>query len=134
MALSKPFLYTTYIFVVSTWKPNIDFKLEHAKSIISFSGAVTLTKVLHHVSTTIDDFFVGAVLGSSVLGLYSRAKVSIRQVGRLFHGIYNPVLYSTIAASQGDVEYLRKLFNLSIGCLLFVLYQSLLSFSYEPRS
>ena len=100
---------------------------------MSFSGAVTLTKILHHISTTIDDFFVGASLGPGVLGIYSRAKVSLRQVGRLFHGVYNPILYSTITASQGDFEYLRKLFSLSIGSLLFVLTPVVLMFSLRAE-
>ena len=133
LALSKPLLYAIYIFAVSTWKPSIFFRFEHAKAIMSFSGAVTLTKILHHISTTIDDFFVGASLGASVLGIYSRAKVSLRQGGRLFHGIYNPILYSTISASQGNFEYLRKLFSLSIGSLLFVLTPIVIVFSLRSE-
>lgn len=133
LALSKPFLYAIYIFVVSKWKPTMVFRFEHARAIMSFSGAVTLTKILHHISTTIDDFFVGASLGPGVLGLYSRAKVSLRQVGRLFFGVYNPILYSTITASQGDFEYLRKLFSLSIGSLLFVLTPVVLMFSLRAE-
>lgn len=55
------------------WRPRLRLRREHLPRLLRFGGVVTLVDVLAAFIFTVDNLFVGSVLGPAALGLYALA-------------------------------------------------------------
>ncbi len=127
------------------WKPRFGWDREIARWFFSFCikiwGGVNLTFVLDRF----DDFWIGAVLGKTPLGIYSQAYAFARYPRRIIAAPILSVFFSTFARLQADKKRLSIAFFRSTSLmiragflfsLLFILtvsqFVTLLGSKWEP--
>jgi len=59
------------IWVQISWRPTFTFPRTHLRRLVRFGGVLTLVDILAAIGHNVDYLFVGRVLGSSSLGLYT---------------------------------------------------------------
>lgn len=98
------------LFLVQRWRPRIGWDRQEAQWLWNFGKSMWAGSSFTYLIDNFDDFWVGAVLGRTPLGLYARAYEFARYPRRL---IANPILsvfLPTFARLQEEPERLSRAF------------------------
>lgn len=98
------------IWLASDWRPGFGFSTSHFSDLFSFGISVVGGNLLTFANRRVDDFLIGAFLGSTALGYYSVAYKLIMTAIKLLNGISQNVLFSAFSRIQTQHELLRKAF------------------------
>ncbi len=84
MYLSYPILQAFTFLIFTPWKPSLPKKEKDLKQSLGFGGHVTIHSIINYFSRNADNVLIGRILGSEMLGYYSRAyslmMLPIRQI------------------------------------------------------
>lgn len=116
-------------FVVTKWKPNLEWKKLHFKNIFGFGVYSTGTTIFSTLTYNIDNLMIGKMLGASMLGSYTLSFSLTEQLRQSISGILNKVMFPVFGKNQGNTEKLRDYF-LKIVNFNSILIYPLMSFMY----
>lgn len=103
-------LYVVMIFVLSRYTPRLSFHLTSALNLLYFTRFVVLESFLAWFLVYFDNAIVGAVLGTSALGLYSLAFSITNATIGLPVGALAGVSLTTFSKLQDDREALKSIY------------------------
>lgn len=116
-------------FVVTKWKPNLEWKKLHFKNIFGFGVYSTGTTIFSTLTYNIDNLMIAKMLGASMLGSYTLSFSLTEQLRQSISGILNKVMFPVFGKNQGNTEKLRDYF-LKIVNFNSILIYPLMSFMY----
>jgi PST family polysaccharide transporter len=76
--------------------------------LLGYGVGITLSKVVHYGTQTLDQFVIGRWLGAAPLGLYSRAFQLVTISNETFAQVLGRVLFPAFSKMQDDTERLRN--------------------------
>ncbi|BBO67280.1 lipopolysaccharide biosynthesis protein [Desulfosarcina alkanivorans] len=92
------------------------------KGILSFGGKATVNDFIWQVSTSIDVFIIGKLLGKELLGFYSVAKHLASLLMDKLSPILQEVAFPAYSKIQNDLERVKRGFLKSVGIVAFVCF------------
>lgn len=105
---------TSQSWFVSKWRPDFPKWDPSVKEIIGFGGHLTAFNAINYAIRNVDNFLIGAFLGASQLGFYSKAynllMLPIRQVSNPIAAVALPALSRL---QNDDIRFKRLFINLS---------------------
>ncbi|MFT4610843.1 MAG: O-antigen/teichoic acid export membrane protein [Glaciecola sp.] len=107
------------------------FSLIHSKKtykdLLFFGSGFALDTYINFFADNIDNLIIGKVLGTSSLGLYSRAFQLFAIPASFFGSIYDKVLFPILSSTQSNKEKISSFYIFSISfCLLILIPLSLI--------
>lgn len=104
------------------WRPWVGFSRRHFRELFAFGGSATGYSVMNYWARQADDLLVGARLGASPLGLYSRAYSTLLfpvvNVGQ----VLGRVMFPAFSRMQDDPELLRRNYLRAVRMIGLVLF------------
>ncbi len=109
-------------YLVTKWKPKIEWKKEYFLDIFSFGLFSTGNSLLRTLSFNIDNMMIGKMLGATNLGSYTLAYSLTDQLRMFVSSVTNSVMYPVFGKLQDDNSKLKNYF------LTIVKFNSILIF------
>ena len=107
---------------LSSWRPTLSFDIGALREFLGFSLNLLGFSVFNYWARNFDNFLIGKLLGSSELGIYSRAYslmlLPISQISRVVARVMFPVLSSI----QQDIARCRQLYLRSTRTIALVTF------------
>jgi len=94
----------------SKWKPQLFYKIEKLKEMISFSIWSLIEEVSIWFSTWVDMFIIGSTLNQYYLGIYKTSTTMVTALMSLVTASIIPVLFSALSRLQHDDEKFNKIY------------------------
>ncbi len=100
----------TYFFARHlNWRPCFP-SFSPVRALLGYSGSATVNSALNFLTGRVDNMLVGALLGTSLLGLYRRAYSLSRMPVEKFSTNLNQVLFGSLSRIQEDLTRSRRLY------------------------
>ena len=93
-----------------SWRPRLQVSLPYLREITSYGKYIMGTSLARTVSSNMDYFIVGRVLGAGPLGLYTLAFNLANYPVANFAQILTRIVFPTFATLQGNPEYARRVY------------------------
>ncbi|HEX2016533.1 MAG TPA: lipopolysaccharide biosynthesis protein [Solirubrobacteraceae bacterium] len=106
------------LWVLITWRPRLSPSMHHLRSMLRFGGTVSAVDVIADIGANVDNAFVGRLLGSAALGLYSIAYRLPELLILNLATVAGEVLFPAFATA--DRQDLRRGFVVSLRYTLIV--------------
>ena len=90
--------------------------------LLFFGSGFTLDLTFNFFAENSDNIIVGKLLGTTALGIYSRAFQFLSLPASFFGQIYNKVLFPILSSKQDDKEKLTSFYVFSISFCLLILF------------
>jgi len=110
------------IWIVSKWRPSMQFSLKSFKELFKFGGNVVGANFVNYFQANVDYMIVGRILGAPLLGLYTLAYRLITFPLDKISTVVTRVTFPTFSSIQDDNLRLRR------GYLKTISYISLVTF------
>ena len=92
----------------SKWRPNFTFCKNSFKSMLGFSSSVTANSLLTYWARNLDNLLIGKFIGSSSLGLYTKAySIMMLPLNNISQVLTN-VLFPSFSSIKNDKEKLKS--------------------------
>ena len=120
-------LATNFISSIMTLKkvpPVLNFTIgkKEFKELFAFGTGVSFSKLFNYGGNNVDNLFIGKLINSDALGLYSRAyNLMTLPISKISSGIYN-VLFPAFAKVQNNTQSLRTAYFRTIKSTAFLLF------------
>ena len=101
---------TITLWIISAWRPKLEFNWKLAKELFVFGRWAMLSALLGWFYAWMDAIVVGHFLGSHDMGLYRTGNTFVIMVFGLFFSPLLPVLYSVLSRAQNDLPQMRESF------------------------
>lgn len=96
------------LWVLSSWRPRLQFALSDIKDILHFSANLTGFNILNYFARNMDQLLIGKFLGSQALGYYSLAyKIMLYPLQNISWVIVK-VMFPAFSKVQHDLEKVRS--------------------------
>lgn len=103
-------LVTILIYLVSSWRPKLQFVRPVFKELFGYGKHIAVSQILIFAITNIDDLFVGRMLGQAALGQYGLAyKISNTPATNITR-LVNRVTFPAFSILQASRERMRSAF------------------------
>ncbi|WP_240732094.1 lipopolysaccharide biosynthesis protein [Egibacter rhizosphaerae] len=113
--LAQPAVKLAFGWLGTGWKPQLPRAWAGVRSLLSFGAYQTLFQVLTYSSQNLDNVVIGNAIGSSALGIYSRAYqlllVPIRELQSPLHRVAIP----TLSRLQDQPERFRRFYRTGLS-------------------
>ena len=125
-SLSNSLIGLPLMFIASRWKPLLVLSWKHVRQLFSFSAYLTGFNVINYWARRSDDLLIGKFMGSTSLGIYSRAYalmlLPITQVISMVSGVMFPALSSI----QHDKQRIKSIYIRVIQVIAFFSFPMML--------
>ncbi|QOR76695.1 MAG: MOP flippase family protein [Thermoflavifilum sp.] len=125
-SLSNSLIGLPLMFIASRWKPRLVLSWKHVRQLFSFSAYLTGFNVINYWARRSDDLLIGKFMGSTSLGIYSRAYalmlLPITQVISMVSGVMFPALSSI----QHDKQRIKSIYIRVIQVIAFFSFPMML--------
>jgi len=125
-SLSNSLIGLPLMFIASRWKPRLVLSWKHVRQLFSFSAYLTGFNVINYWARRSDDLLIGKFMGSTSLGIYSRAYalmlLPISQVISMVSGVMFPALSSI----QHDKQRIKSIYIRVIQVIAFFSFPMML--------
>lgn len=125
-SLSNSLIGLPLMFIASRWKPLLVLSWKHVRQLFSFSAYLTGFNVINYWARRSDDLLIGKFMGSTSLGIYSRAYalmlLPISQVISMVSGVMFPALSSI----QHDKQRIKSIYIRVIQVIAFFSFPMML--------
>jgi O-antigen/teichoic acid export membrane protein len=102
------------------WRPKLEVSRAHLKELFSYAKHILGTELVKYVSSNIDFFIVGRVLGAGPLGFYALAFNLANYPVTNLALILSKIAFPAFAALQEDIDYARRVYLKTIRLLAAV--------------
>lgn len=111
-----------------SWRPRLEFDPHRAKHLFSFGWKLLLSGLLDTGYQSLSDLIVGKQFSASSLGLISQGKKYPAAVGQLLDGAIQPVMLSTVAQVQSDLDRVKGVVRRALKTSTFLIVPSMTLF------
>lgn len=101
-----PLISSPLSFVIAPYRPNFD--LSHFRSLISFAGWVSLSRIISTAGMEFDRFLIGSVLGKAQLGYFSVGRSLVTGATWALGAPLMTAAYPGFAKIGSDAERMRR--------------------------
>lgn len=128
-SLVYAYIFRTFLNVVLSWlisgyKPKFEFNKKIAIELLSFGKFIFGSSIIIFLISNIDNFFVGRLLGATILGYYALAfNISTFTIGN-FSSLVNRVIFPAYSRMQDDKNDIKK------ASLKIIKYLSIFAFPF----
>ena len=91
--LAERAIYTSIIWIRSSWRPTWEFSMGSVKELIGFSSYMFFNDVVSQAFNRLDALFIGKIYAASTLGYYDRGKSLNNMVINLTSKSFNKVFF-----------------------------------------
>lgn len=116
------FLKTILLWRLSKWRPSTSFNLDSFKYLFNFGWKLLSANLLGTIFNEIYSFFIGRFIGTSQLGLYSKANNLASQPRQILVNVINRVVLPIMVETQGDTNKIRSVYSRLIQMTCFVVF------------
>ena len=110
------------LWVLSDWKPSFRFNKNAAKELLGFGGNLLGFNVFNYWVRNIDDLLIGKVIGSSGLGIYTRAYSVMLMPLRQISSTVGQVVFPTLSRIQDDKVRVKHLYLSTISIIALITF------------
>ena len=108
--LAEQTLLIVLLWMVTHWRPRFSFSWQHLKELLSFGSNVLGTRLVGYVNANVPYFFIGKILGATLLGYYSLAYQLIDfPVQRISKNVLK-VMFPAFSRLQNHPEDFQRLY------------------------
>ena len=132
--LVSNFILTALFWILSSWKPRLEFSFKSFKELFSFGSKLMLTGLYGPFFENMYSIFLGKFYKSSILGYYNRAYTIVQFPSSNLTGILNRVSFPLLSSIQEKSDELSKKYRRMIRLTVFFVFPmiSLLFVTAEP--
>lgn len=120
--LARQLVGTIMLWVVANWRPRIEFSVDSAKELLGYGYSVVGASLINSARRHIDQFLIGALLGTGPLGIYVIALRFINELGNLIMGSVGVVVFPMFARLQANREKLVPAFLKAVELTAFLAF------------
>jgi PST family polysaccharide transporter len=106
--LAQAGLAVAVLWRVSPWRPGRQVSREHFRELFSFGINIVGSDILVFVSRNTDNLLIGALMGTTPLGIYAVAYRILDATGNLLVGIARRIAFPAFSRLHHDPERLRR--------------------------
>lgn len=147
-SLVYAYIFRTFLSVVLSWlisgyKPKLKFDKRIAVELLSFGKFILGSSIIVFLISNIDNFFVGRMLGATILGYYALAFNISNFTAANISSLINRVIYPAYAKMQDDRNDIKKaslkvikylsVFAFPFGLILLLLSNELVLLIYGNK-
>lgn len=132
--LVSNFILTALFWILSSWKPRLEFSFKSFKELFSFGSKLMFTGLYGPFFENMYSIFLGKFYKSSILGYYNRAYTIVQFPSSNLTGILNRVSFPLLSSIQEKSDELSKKYRRMIRLTVFFVFPmiSLLFVTAEP--
>lgn len=132
--LVSNFILTALFWILSSWKPRLEFSFKSFKELFSFGSKLMLTGLYGTFFENMYSIFLGKFYKSSILGYYNRAYTIVQFPSSNLTGILNRVSFPLLSSIQEKSDELSKKYRRMIRLTVFFVFPmiSLLFVTAKP--
>lgn len=119
-AISYSTMVTLLMFMVSKWRPKLEFSFSQTKELFNFGSKVFLAGLMGVLSDNSYSILIGRIFTSKEVGLYSQGRNLPDLLSVNLFNVLQGVLFPVMAAAQDDRERLLKIYKKSMDMTAFV--------------
>ncbi len=94
--------YAIIIWVLSNWKPMLQFSMKALRQLWGFGFRIFISGLLNNIYTKLDVLFIGKLFSPELLGFFQRAKSLNQMVVTFSSGSLMTVLFPVLSSVQND--------------------------------
>jgi len=118
--LVSSFVEVVATWFVVTWRPQFRFDYLAVRSLLRYSLNFSGYTFVDYWARNADNLLIGRYLGTSMLGIYSRAySLMLLPISQIFV-VVSQVMYPVLAKIQEDIDKVRNVYIRATGLLMFV--------------
>jgi len=121
-ALTQGIIYNIIIWIVSHWKPKVEFSLKALIQLWGFGFRMFLSGLLDTVFTRLDTIIIAKLFEPATLGFFNRAKSLDQMVIAYASGSLMSVLFPILSKVQNDLVRFQNIISKSLGIIIFVTF------------
>lgn len=106
--------------VACDWRPGFPSRRSGAGSMLKLGGGITAFNILNYLTRNSDNVIVGYALGSTSLGIYSKAYSLLMMPMQQINGPVGNVMIPALSRLQDEPERYQRAFLRAIGVLAFL--------------
>ena len=110
------------LWVLSDWRPSLRFNKNAAKELLGFSGNLLGFDVFNYWVRNVDDLLIGKVIGSSGLGIYTKAYSIMLMPLRQVSSAVGQVMFPALSKIQDDKLRVKHLYLSSISIIALITF------------
>lgn len=107
---------------VSAWRPTLSFETGALKELLGFSSNLLGFHILNYWMRNLDNVLIGKFIGSSALGIYTRAYslmlLPVSQISR----VVSKVMFPALSTIQHDIERVKRIYLRSTRTIALVTF------------
>lgn len=132
--LVSNFILTALFWILSSWKPRLEFSFKSFKELFSFGSKLMLTGLYCTFFENMYSIFLGKFYKSSILGYYNRAYTIVQFPSSNLTGILNRVSFPLLSSIQEKSDELSNKYRRMIRLTVFFVFPmiSLLFVTAKP--
>lgn len=128
--LVKPFAYLVGIWCFSNWLPSLVLSKQSLVKLSGFSFSLLLNGLMETIASTADKLLIGKFIGSSELGIYSKATATVRLPVMQIMSAISRVIYPTLSAIQNEKQRIFGIYKKFIRLLSIIIYPIMVLFYF----
>lgn len=109
-----------FVLMYSKWIPKMHFRWVEVKQVLPFGFNVFGGGLISYWGRNLDDLLIGKVLGSSQLGIYTKAYGLLLLPQSNITTIVNQVLFPSFASIQDDLQQIKRIYLKAIQLISFI--------------
>ncbi|MGV8963845.1 MAG: lipopolysaccharide biosynthesis protein [Candidatus Saccharimonadaceae bacterium] len=126
MRLFQSFLNSLQLWVVSKWKPSLDFNVAKFKYHFNFGYKLLLSGLLDTIFSNSYTVIIGKLFPPAQLGFYTRANSVVQLPVENISGALNKVTYPLFSSIKDDDVRLRKVYKQIMQMVTFLIAPTLI--------
>ncbi|GAB1448379.1 lipopolysaccharide biosynthesis protein [Bacteroidota bacterium] len=108
--LTNALVLLVLVWLLSSWRPSFVFSKPAIQELLKFSLPLMGSNAIGYLLGNLDKLLIGRFLGSSSLGIYSRAySLMVFPVGQV-SGVVSQVMFPSLAQIQDDIPRVRQIY------------------------
>jgi len=108
------------VLFLTSWRPKFTYNIDSIKPLMHFGVFFTSNNVLNYSIRNLDDLLIGKFLGSTELGLYSKAYSLLLLPLKNITGVFQNVLFPTFSKLQSDPNQIRDVYLKSVSGIALI--------------
>jgi len=117
---------TLMMWITSDWKPQFNFDKNSIKDLFGFSSNLLGFNIFNYWVRNADNLLIGKFLGSSELGIYSRAYSIMLMPLSLISATIGNVMFPVLSEIQNDKKLVKKIYLKTINVIALITFPMML--------
>lgn len=123
------FVSIAFVWVVTRWRPMLQFDISVMTSIMAFGASLAVTQLIWMLLVRMQDLFIGSFFGPAAVGMYRIAWRVIELIANMLLGPIGSVSLVTFSRMQSEPERLRYAYGQLINYASFLVFPMMLGFA-----